>query len=377
MSELATQETGVTIDEQIGQALKRMPVTDAMIKALGVKYLPLRTKGADDKEGYEAVHSALMAVVKVRTSIEASRKILKADALKFGRAVDGEAERLTNLVLPLEEHLGKERAKVDVELSRIKALKDAAEQERYQGRAFKLAQLGMSFDGNIYKRGDIVIPAIILKTMDDSKFAGELAKVKADYDLEQDRIAEEARLKKEEEDRLAAEKVEAEKKDQERRAEEDRLRKIEDARLAADRAEIEKIRKEQAAKEAVIKAAQDTLYADKRAIEDQRRKEEEAKRHAEEIAKAKVEAAAQAIKDEQRRTDIEAKEKIERDRLTAIEAEEKKAQMTDKEKLKALLVVIQGIDVTGFGFKSKKAILVKMKVETCLSDACGYIKEGI
>lgn len=364
MSELATQEAGVSIDEQIGQALKRMPVTDAKIKALTAEYQALKTNGVDDKESYNAVYSALSTVIKVRTSIEASRKILKADALKFGKAVDTEANRLTEMVLPIEDHLYKQRMAVDNEIARIKAVKDAEEQERYQGRAFKLAQLGMSFDGNIYKRGDIIIPAILLKTMDDSKFAGELAKVKADYDLEQNRIAEDARLKKEEEDRLASEKLA-----------QDTLKEEENKRLVAEKERLEAIAKEQAKKEAAIKAAQDKIDAEKKAIEDQKRKEEEEKRHAEEIAKAKVEAAEQARKDEQARVERETKEREERDRLAAIEAEEKKAQMTDKEKLKDLLAALGQIDIPEF--KSKKAKATGLRIEHLLKEVCDFINEAL
>src|SRR3990167_10828921 len=88
---------GVTIDEQITQALKKMPFTEIVIKNLAGKYLPLTVKGVDDKEGYSTVSRALSEMVKVRTSIEATRKVLKADSLKYGRAMDAEAARLTEL----------------------------------------------------------------------------------------------------------------------------------------------------------------------------------------------------------------------------------------------------------------------------------------
>lgn len=364
MTELATQGAGVTIDEQIGQALKRMPVTDAKIKALEKEYLPLKTHGVDDKESYNAVYAALSTVIKVRTSIEASRKILKADALKFGKAVDTEANRLTEMVLPIEDHLYKQRMAVDNEVARIKALKDAEEQERYQGRAFKLAQLGMSFDGNIYKRGDTVIVALNLKRLSDEDFAAVLKSVQEDYDKEQAEIAEEARLKKEEEDRLTAEKLE-----------QDKLREEENKRLIAEKERLDAIRKEQADKEVVIKAAQDKIDADKKAIEDQKKKEEEEKRHAKEIAKAKLEAAEQARKDEQARVEKEAREKEERDRLAAIEAEEKKAQMSDKEKLRELFNAIDVLCVPEF--KSKKAKAAGIRVGILLKEICDFIEKAL
>ncbi len=366
---------GISIDEQIGQALKKMPVSEVTIRALGEEYLPLKTNGIDDKESYQAVYAAHATMVKIRTSVESARKSLKADALKFGRAVDAEAERLTDLSVPIEEHLYKQRMLVDDEKARVKAEKDREEQERLQGRVAKLLGYGMTFDGNIYKRGEIIIIPTILKAMDDEKFTIELARVEADYKAELAQKEEAARLKEEEEARLAAEKIEADRIEAGRKAEEDRLRKIKDDELAVERERLDKIAKEQIEKESAIKAAQDKLDAEKEAIEDQKRKEAEEKRHQEEIAKAKAEAAEQARKDEQARVEREAKEKEERERLAAIEAEEKKAQMSDKEKLKELLANIEAINIPAF--KSKKAGEVSRKVGQCFIEACNYIREGM
>lgn len=367
--------TGLATQDFINQELKKFPITDAAIDAMRQEYMGLTVASVEDKEGYKKVRESRIAVKGKRCAIESERKILISDALKFQQAINGEAKRITGLLEPIETYLEAEEDKYDKWVEEVKQAKEREEQERLQGRVAKLLGFGMTFDGNLYKRGDILIPAILLKSMDDLKYTELLAQVKTDYDSEQFRIAEEARIKKEEEDRIAAEKAEAERKEQERKAEEDRLRKIEDEKLAAERAEIERIKKEQAEKEAAIKAAQDKIDAEKKAIEDQKRKEDEDKRHAEEIEKAKQESAEQARKDEQARVEREVREKEERDRLAAIEAEEKKAQMTDKEKLKDLLAMIKQIDIPKF--KSKKAGEVGRKVGQCFIEACDYIREAL
>ena len=375
MTELTTQNTGITIEEQIGQALKKMPYTEATIAKLKSEYMTLKTNGVDDKAAYEAVHAALMTMVKVRTSIELSRKALKADALTFGRAVDTEAERLTKLAKPTEQYLLEQRDIVDKEMDRIKAEKDAQEQARLQGRVAKLLSFGMSFDGNIYRRGDIYLVAILLKSMSEEAFEVKLAEVEADYTAEQERKAEEERqgaIKAEEE---RAKKEIEEKAEKERKAEEDRLRAEKDKELTVERERLEKIAKEQTEKAAEIKAAQDKIDAEKKSIEDQKRKEEEEKKRQEEIEKARLEAASQAIKDEQARVEREAKEKEEREKQEAIEAEEKKAQMSDKDKLKDLLIIIDDIPIPEF--KSKKAKATGIRVNSLLQEICKFIREGL
>lgn len=364
MTELAKQNVGITIEEQIGQALKKMPYTEATIAELKSKYMGLKTNGIDDKAAYEAVHAALMTMVKVRTSIETARKRLKEDALTFGRAVDTEAKKLTGLVEPIESYLSDQRDIVDKEKERIKAEKEAQEQALLQGRVAKLLGFGMTFDGNIYKRREIAIVFLNLKRLSDEDFGIVLKRVEEDYQAEQAEIAEESRLRKEEEARLAAERIE-----------QDRLRAEENMRLTAERERLEKIAKGQADKEATIKAAQDKIDAEKKAIEDQKREEEREKIRKEELEKVRQEAAERAKKDEQARAEREAKEKEEKSRLDAIEAEEKKAQMTDKEKLKDLLASVQAINIPAF--KSKKAKVVAQRVEQCFIEACDYIREGM
>ena len=362
--EIAIQEAGITIEEQIGQALKKMPYTEATIAELKSKYMDLKTNGVNDKAAYNAVHAALMITVKVRTSIETSRKLLKEDALKFGRAVDIEAKKLTGLVEPLENYLYEQRDIVDKEKERIQAEKDAQEQATLQGRVAKLLGFDMLFDGNIYKRREIIIVALNLKRLSDEDFEIVLKRVEEDYLAEQSEIVEEARLKKEEENRLAAERIE-----------QDRLRAEENMRLTAERERLEKIAEAQADKEAAIKAAQDKLDAEKKAIEDQKMEEEKEKRKQEELEKARQEAAEQAKKDEQARVERETKEKEEKERLAALEAEEKKAQMTDREKMKELYDAIDRLYIPEF--KSKKAKTMALRVGQLLQEVCEFIEDGL
>jgi DNA repair exonuclease SbcCD ATPase subunit len=113
--------------------LAKFTITDAAIATMAEKYMPLSINGLDDKDGYDKVHAARMVVKGKRVEIEKIRKELKKDALAFGKAVDGEAKRITALLEGIEGHLSDQQSAVDDEKERIKREKIEAiqaEQER-------------------------------------------------------------------------------------------------------------------------------------------------------------------------------------------------------------------------------------------------------
>lgn len=83
-------------------------VSDAAIAQLAAEYMPLKIIDINDAAGFKRVHDARMNVKEKRVLVEKTRKELKADALEFGRKVDGEAKRLTSLLEPIESHLAAE-----------------------------------------------------------------------------------------------------------------------------------------------------------------------------------------------------------------------------------------------------------------------------
>lgn len=90
--------------------------------------------------GYEAVRKFIRGVVTLRTTVEAKRKELKADALAWGRKVDAEAKRITNLLLEIEEPLKLAKKEVDDERERIKAEKAAAEKARIDAHKARIQE---------------------------------------------------------------------------------------------------------------------------------------------------------------------------------------------------------------------------------------------
>jgi len=113
--------------EVISTALQKFNIADTAIMELSDRYMVLKTNGLDDKKAFDAVHEARMDVKGRRVEVEKTRKELKEEALKYGRAVDAEAKRITALLAPIEDHLQAEEDKVTNERARIK--KEAEEKD--------------------------------------------------------------------------------------------------------------------------------------------------------------------------------------------------------------------------------------------------------
>ena len=89
---------------------------------------------ADTKEGYEEVRQAIKLCVKTRTGIDAARKNLNAEALKWQRDVNAEAKRITSEVEAIEEPLVKMKEAVDAEAERKRKELEAKQLAFVNGR---------------------------------------------------------------------------------------------------------------------------------------------------------------------------------------------------------------------------------------------------
>ena len=101
-------------------ALEKFTPTDTAIAAMRDEYMTLAIRDVNDAEGFRVVHSARMVVKNHRVKVEKVRQELKAEALKYGRQVDGEAKRITAMLRPIEDHLTQEEATHEAEKERIR-----------------------------------------------------------------------------------------------------------------------------------------------------------------------------------------------------------------------------------------------------------------
>jgi hypothetical protein len=354
-------------------------VTNEAIAELSKKYMPLKINGLEDKKGYEAVHAARMDVVKRRTAVEKKRKELKADALKFGQAVDAEAKRITALLHPIENHLESEESAIVQEKARIAAEKERLEQERIQGRVNRLYEMGCRFDGQKFSLpfapDGFFLPHTLAKTAADEQFEVFCAEFQKLIDAENARIAEVERLRKEEEARLAKirEEQEAEAK---RLAEIARKQEEEAARIRAEaEAERKRLDDERKAAEDKIREEREAIEKEKRAIEEAKEKEEAEAKRKQELENARKEAAEKAQREAEEKAKREAEEKAAQEKSEAEEAARQEALRPDKEKLLKLADALDSFELPVLKHKKPIAILTDVKRE--LTNMALFIREEV
>lgn len=217
----------------------------------------------------------------IRVNAEKVKTNLKADILLKGKAIDGIYNVIKALTVPLEDHLEKQEKFAEI-------WAEAQAEKKLNDRKSKLMQFVE--DLSLYN----------LKDMSDEAFAKLLESSEKAFNdkKEAERLAEEARIKKEEEDRIENERI---------------------------RIENEKLKKEAEERDAKEKA-------DREAREKKEKAEAEAKAKADAEAKAKADEIEKAHQEELR-IEREKTEKLEREAREKAEAEAKaKAEADEKER---------------------------------------------
>ena len=250
----------------------------------------------------------------VRIEAEKTRKALKEDSLRRGKAIDGVYNVLEYAVAPVEAKL--------LEMEEFAARAEAARKAAIKAKREELLQ-PYGIDLQFYPLGEMS-DAAFTQLFDATQFAHE---------------AKAAAAKKAEEERVAKEKAEAAERERVR-VENERLKKEaaeKEAALRAEREEAEKIlaaeRRIAAEQAAAAKAKAD---AERRALEEKARKEQEElhrRAAAERAAREKLEAEARARK--------EAEERRQREEA---EAAARAAAAPDQEKLRALAALVRTVE---------------------------------
>jgi hypothetical protein len=242
-----------------------------------------------------------MALRDIRLKAEKRKDALKADALAYGKAVQGMYNVILGLVEPLERYLSEQEKFAEVQAAKEKAEKLAQRKERMK-----------PYFG--YWDEDVDLSAF-----SDERFEKYVADAKECME-EADRIAEEERLrlaKAEEDARKAREEAEA-------------LRiQMEAERIAAEKAKAEqerKAREEAEEKEAAHRKELERIAEEQRIADAKRKATEEAERIERERAEAEAKAKRDAELAEERRV-AEEKLKAERAETERIRKEKEELEL--------------------------------------------------
>lgn len=300
-----------SVDQHITAELSKFSVTDAAIAQMETQYLPLTVDGLADMAGYAAVRAARICVKGHRVEVEKTRKLLKEDSLKFGRAVDAEAKRITAKLEVIESHLEGQEAIVENEKKRMAQVAEQARQERIKARVARLESLGMNFIGGGWFLGPLAIFNTQVETITDDEFGEFLISFEAESNARKAQAAREeaARVEKAAEAAAEAERLDTERK-----------------RLA----EIEWKQNQQAE---ALRAEQDRLDAEKRAREEAQAREAAEKIRLAELEQAKKEAQERGRIEAEQKAKREAEAKVKAEHEAAAEAKRQEALKPDKEKL--------------------------------------------
>ena len=297
------------------------------------KALACKVTSEDDKQGMAFARESRLALKSIRVDVEKSRKRLKEDSLRKGKAIDGIANVFNAAAEPIETFL--------------------LDQEQFAARAAEARQEA------IYQRrltdvqdAEITVPPN-LKDMAEDVYAAWFKDSKDLIQFRKDREAKEAaeaerRVIEEAQARIA--KAEAERIERERiSAENEKLRKeaAERERLAA----IEREKAAQAAREAAAKAESERLKAEAAAKIEREKLEAIAKAEREKleaIAKAEREKAAKL------QAEIDAKNKAEKEQAHKEKMAVKAAAAApEREKLKAFVAQIEAIAIPDCSIKQQ------------------------
>ncbi len=332
---------------------------EAQLSSVRQEYQGLRINGPADKDGYAIVRKAWQNLRDIRLSAEKLHKVLKADALAYGKACDARLRQIKDALTPMEddfyEQWKAEDTRKEREAAEAIARAEAERKARIQSRENALYAIGMAWTGSAFASqlpGVSDISRAQVDGLDDDPFAAALTVLKAQVEVAQRQAAEEE-----------ARRVEAERKVQE-----------EADRLEAQRAELERVQKELAEREAKVNATiESTRAAELAALgaiayeypADPLRQYDD-DQWAEEVRQVKVlvdrrvaeerEAAARAEAEAKQRAEREAKDREEREARIAAEAAQKERERIAAEEQRKAEAEAERVRMLGDAGAIQKAI---------------------
>jgi len=289
---------------------------------------------------------------RLRCDVENTRKELKEQIVREGKAIDGIANVIKAIVVPIEKHLEKQEKFVEIR-----------EEERRVAQLEKRRELLSKYvpfeEMKIYNLSDMSIESFD-QLLENNRLAFE-ARAKAEREAEEQKIrdAEEERKRQEEikreNERLKKEAAEREEADRNRREKEEKEKKAREAEEAKQREAREEADRKKKAKQEEEDRKQ--IEAHEKQLADERKKTEAAQKE------------KQRLEEEQRQRDKEIQRKREEEEGRAMKA----LLAPDKEKLLALASFVEGIPLPALNHRESGKILDKAQV--MLSEVGKFIRE--
>lgn len=278
-----------------------------------------------------------LALKEIRVNAEKVRKELKEKSLREGKAIDGAANIIKALIIPVEEHLEKQEKFAEVREAERKA-------KQLETRMLELSKY--VDDLSLYN----------LKDMSDESFAKLLENSKTAWEVNEfnKKRAEEERLKKEEDERLEQIKIKEENERLKKEAETAEKKRAEER--AVEQSKLQKEKEERERLAAIEKKKQDDALA------------------AERKAKEEAENKLKAERELQEKKELEEKQRVENQRRLEEEEKRKALLAPDKEKLLKFATELSGI--TTPALESEDARKVVFEATQKMREAIKLLQDG-
>lgn len=267
-----TPKTGLAIaGEKISTGLVAFDERTATLTALKNKSTGLKISSIDDKAGLQLVSKTRKELKAARVEIEKEGLAMRSLLSTFSKDISAKEKELIAIIEPTEIELQAEEDRISAEKEVIRLAEEAAKQKVIQDRIDTLALYGYAID------------YAVITTIDQPTFDKVLSNAKLEFEKEQEAKAEVARLAQIESDKLEADKKEL--------AE---LREKQVAAQAIIDTENARIKKEQEDKELAILKEQNKIEAQKKLLEADKAEAEKERVAAIALQKVKDEAAETA-----------------------------------------------------------------------------------
>lgn len=302
------------------------------------------------KREMQEARVARLALKDIRVNADKTRKALKEDSLRYGKAVQGVYNVIEYLIAPIEKHLEEQEKFAEI-------------QEQKRKEALKQERLEL-----LYPYG-VDHSFVDLANMPQDAFDNYLASTKKTYEdkIEAEQKAEQERI---EAIRKEAEEREAQRKENERLKAEAEQREKE-LKAEREKAEAERKEQERVLAEERAKAEAERKEAERKAKEEREQAEAKAQKEREEQERILAQERA-----ERQRVEDELKAKAEAERKSKEEEEarkEKELSAGDNEKFDSLMTDLTALKVK-YVFKSKKHQGIQASANEMIDKMIAYLQ---
>lgn len=274
--ELIAKQNGITSENKLNELMRGFADNFSKAKELATDAKNILVTDENQLDLMAQAREKRLELKNIRVEVEKTRKTLKEESIREGKAIDGVANIIKALIIPVEEYLEKQERFAEI-IRQEKLAKLKAEREMKLSRFVEDISLY-----NLDNMEDEVFDRLLINVE-----AAYNAKIEAEKKAEQDRIAKE-KADKEEQERIRLENEQLKKEAEERERKFAEEQKKRDEQLAKEReAQRKALEVEQKKREEI----ENRLRKEKEEKEKKEREErllEEAKKKAEEETKRKA-----------------------------------------------------------------------------------------